>query len=155
MRPNKLFLFGIAATFLLAFTPLDAVLAQDTAAIIIKKRQDTLKQLNFLTRQLNRTFFFSKPDKNEVRTQAREILEISNGFSGLFPKGSGTGDTGARPEIWQNQEDFSSKIQDLHSAASVLGAAAKIGDMNAASNALSDLGAACSACHRIYRERRF
>lgn len=132
------------------------VLAQDNVGAIIEKRQHTLKRLGSLARQLiSRAFLHGQPDTNEVRAYAEEILEIAQQFSDMFPAGSGIGDTRARPEIWHNSRDFNSKIEKFRSTASALVAAAVSGNMVATSGALSDLGSACTACHRVYRGRRF
>ena len=45
-----------------------------------------------------------------------------------FPEGSDKGTTRAKPEIWENRDDFAQKLSDMQAAAKDLGVAVKGGD---------------------------
>ena len=71
-----------------------------------------------------------------------------------FPQGSEVGkvhDSAALPELWTAQEDFLKKATDLGNAASIMQADAGK-DAAAIKGAMAQLGGACSACHKAYRQ---
>ena len=72
-----------------------------------------------------------------------------------FPKGSEGGTTRAKPGIWENMDDFESKLEDLRSAADELAAAAKGGDKKAIMMAFQETGGACKACHDEYKSKDY
>ncbi|MCQ0972194.1 cytochrome c [Paracoccus sp. TK19116] len=72
----------------------------------------------------------------------------------LFVEGSSMDDnmeSAAKPEIWDNPDDFAAKFEDLRSAAAgasdaVMGGQENVGPV------VQKLGAACKACHDEYRQ---
>jgi len=70
-----------------------------------------------------------------------------------FPAGSEyekSADSFALPDIWAKPDDFLAKITDLNAAAVAMQGAA--GDAETLKTAMAGLGAACSACHKAYRQ---
>lgn len=74
-------------------------------------------------------------------------------FPALFPPGSEAGDTKARPEVWSNRAVFETASRNAVGAAENLRKAAASGDAAATGSALQQMGAACGACHRNFRNR--
>ena len=70
---------------------------------------------------------------------------------GLFPPGSAHPQSRARPEIWKNKTDFDAKAKALGEAAARVTAAGNAGDLKAYAAAAEQVGAACKACHTLYR----
>ena len=71
-----------------------------------------------------------------------------------FPAGSETGksaDSYALADIWAKQDDFLAKIVDLNNAADAMKTAAGT-DAAAVGAAMAQLGGACGACHKAYRQ---
>jgi cytochrome c556 len=71
-----------------------------------------------------------------------------------FPAGSENGksaDSFALPDIWAKQDDFLAKIVDLNNAADAMKTAAAT-DGDAIKASMAQLGGACSACHKAYRQ---
>lgn len=71
----------------------------------------------------------------------------------FWPEGTAHGefpDTDARPEIWQNLEEFSTRFANLQEAAAAMQQAAGEG-LPALQAGLNDLGGACRACHDDFR----
>lgn len=70
---------------------------------------------------------------------------------GYWPEGTAEG-TKALPAIWDNMDDFMAKSEDLvfeaQGVADVAGT-----DLASLQGAMGNLGGACSACHREYRQR--
>ncbi|MFH5773030.1 c-type cytochrome [Paracoccus sp. NGMCC 1.201697] len=73
----------------------------------------------------------------------------------LFIQGSAHGqaeDSAAKPEIWTNLDDFKSKFAGLVEAATGASEAVK-GGQDKVGPVVGKLGAACKACHDVYREK--
>jgi cytochrome c556 len=61
------------------------------------------------------------------------------------------GKTGAKPDIWQNAQDFSTKLHNFQLAAASFNAAAAGPDAAAIKTRFTELGNTCKACHDKYR----
>lgn len=59
----------------------------------------------------------------------------------------------ALPAIWENMADYDTKNADMLAAAEAMAAVAGDG-LEAVQANIRDLGGACSACHREYRQRQ-
>ncbi|TCO77751.1 c-type cytochrome [Chromatocurvus halotolerans] len=78
-------------------------------------------------------------------------LDLLRGFA----PGSEKGTTRAKPEIWDNMDDFEAKLEDLRDAAEALEEAAGSGDRKAIASAVRDTGGACKACHDEYKAKDY
>ena len=90
----------------------------------------------------------------DVREQVHEAEGLAYwgaSIPGLFPAGSGGGESRARPEIWTNWEDFGAKALTLRQAASRLLQRARAGDAAGFATEAAAVEAACTACHTAYR----
>lgn len=73
----------------------------------------------------------------------------------LFPQGSGEGEaegSEALPAIWEQPDDFVTKINGMQEAAATMQAAAGT-DLAALQAAMRDVGAGCGSCHETYRQK--
>jgi cytochrome c556 len=73
----------------------------------------------------------------------------------LFPKGSTTGKTKAKPEIWEKSDDFSKAAKNLSKASSDLASAAKAGNDADVEVKVKALGDACGSCHKQFRAEKY
>lgn len=90
----------------------------------------------------------------DVRTlfhEAEGLVMWGAAIPGLFPAGSGGGDSRARPEIWTSRADFEARAAALRTAASGLLQRARAGDRPGFSAQAAAVEAACNACHTAYR----
>jgi cytochrome c556 len=78
-------------------------------------------------------------------------LDIMRGF----PAGSGTGRTRAKAEIWDNLEDFESKIADLRRETELMAEVARNGDRKELMKQYQKTGGACKACHDEYKSKDY
>jgi len=62
-------------------------------------------------------------------------------------------ETGALDKIWDNQDDFKAKAQDLVDATAAFAAAAASGDEKKTMKTFGDDGGACKGCHDEYRAK--
>lgn len=71
-----------------------------------------------------------------------------------FPAGSeyqASADSFALPALWTSQDDFLTKVADLNTAAAAMQLAA-VTDVEGLKAGMAQLGGACSACHKSYRQ---
>ena len=95
-------------------------------------------------------------DEAQATTAAANIEALTHyDLPGLFLEGSAHGqaeDSAAKPEIWTKMDDFRSKFGGLGEAATGAAEAVKGGAENVGP-VVGKLGAACKACHDVYREK--
>ncbi|MEE4278004.1 MAG: cytochrome c [Halieaceae bacterium] len=72
-----------------------------------------------------------------------------------FGPGSDKGMTRAKPEIWENTDDFLSKYDDFKSAAAGLATAAATGDKAVIGEAFKKTGGTCKSCHDEYKAKDY
>lgn len=88
------------------------------------------------------------PHQDHLSLHVNGLVALSGIVPTLFPDDSEGGD--ALPAIWENPEDFSSKVQTFRDAAADLKAA--LDDGGDLGNAFQNVGQACKGCHDDYRE---
>ena len=130
-----------------------AALPKSKALAIMHVRHEGMEKIGDTNKLLRREITSSSPFMPAIQSGAATIAGLSIKASGWFPRGTGPelGKTGAKPEIWQNQQDFVSKLHAFQGAARAFNAAARAGDMNAIKARYADLNGACKACHDKYR----
>lgn len=89
---------------------------------------------------------------NHIAAHARNISEYAKLIPDAFKKQITAGATDAKPEIWQNWEDFTAKAKALEKASAKLSTVAASGDMKAIMPQVKALGDSCKACHDSYRK---
>lgn len=72
-----------------------------------------------------------------------------------FPTGSDQGQTRARPEIWQNLDDFQSKIDTLREESEKLALVATTADKRAILKQFQKTGGTCKNCHDDYKSKNY
>jgi cytochrome c556 len=87
-------------------------------------------------------------DAAVVKKNASMILEKLKEAHGLFPEGSGGGESRAKPEIWTDRAGFDQAMKDAQAAATAMAAVTAEADYVPAMKAL---GGSCKACHDKYR----
>jgi cytochrome c556 len=130
-----------------------ASLNKDQALKIMHERHEGMEEVGKANKVLRRELTGSSPDLAAVRSAAAKIASLSAKASGWFPRGTGPelGKTGAKPEIWQNPQDFSAKLRNFQAASQTFTAAARSGDVGAIKGRYAELGQACKSCHDKYR----
>ncbi|MBY0423894.1 MAG: cytochrome c [Parvularculaceae bacterium] len=94
------------------------------------------------------------PNLYVLQLSARQIRDAARAQYGWFPAGSGPAPgvkTRAKPEIWAQPDDFKSKQDAFAVEANALFAATSASDLAAMRARAKTLGAACGACHKVYR----
>jgi len=94
-------------------------------------------------------------DYATIEAKARDIMGNADKIVGFFPKGSNTGKTKAKPEIWDNFDNFSKNPTKLKIAATELADAAKAKDDAAITVKVKALGDVCGSCHKQFRAEKY
>lgn len=91
-------------------------------------------------------------DQKALETHATRLAQVAPMIAEGFPLDSQTGaPTKAKPEIWQNLDDFKAKAHDLEVATAKFAETARTGDRKQIGAGLGEVGGACKACHEKYK----
>jgi len=90
----------------------------------------------------------------EIQVKVKGIMDNMDELVTLFPKGSISEKSRAKPEIWEKWDEFSKFPGTVKKAAQALGDAAKTKNEAEVEVKLKALGDACNACHRDFRAPR-
>lgn len=155
MNPSRsLFRTAVAggAAALLGLGLAKSVEAQD-AAKVIKYRQSAHFLLGWNIAPLGAMVKGEIPfDAEAAKMRANRLEQLAPMIAEGYPPGSATGaPTKARPEIWDNLDDFRQKAADLEAATARLSVATATGEAKQLGPALGEVGNACKACHDRYK----
>jgi cytochrome c556 len=127
--------------------------ARDRLLNVMHERHEGMETIGKTNKLLFRELQTSAPNLGTVRSGAAIIATLSSKALTWFPHGTGPelGKTGAKPEIWQQPQDFASKLHNFQAAAQAFNAAAKAGDLDATKGRYRELLGTCKACHDTYR----
>lgn len=122
-----------------------AVLASDAA----HERHEAMETVQESFKPLRAIAVKEAPfDAAVVKKNATTILEQLKAAHGMFPEGSGGGDTRAKAEIWSDRAGFDQAMKDAQAAATAMAA---VTEESAFVPAMKALGGTCKACHDKYR----
>ena len=92
-------------------------------------------------------------ESGHIVLHARAVADVADMLQGVWPAGSGGEGTRALPAVWEENDDFRSKLEGLRAITAALRDRAEAGDMAGVGSALEDLGGTCRGCHTDYRAR--
>jgi cytochrome c556 len=145
MLQKKYLLGGVAVFAALLFST--QVFAQ------ADKRQALMKNNSENTKAIKAAV--EAKDYASIEARARDIMGNADKIVGFFPKGSDTGKTKAKAEIWQKFDEFSKNPTKLKTAASELAAAAKVKDDAAITAKVKAVSEVCGNCHKAFRAEKY
>ena len=122
-------------------------------ADVIQKRQDAMKGNSAAAKAIKGAV--ETKDYATVEAKAKDIMGTADKIVSLFPKGSTTGKTKAKPEIWEKSDDFSKAAKNLSKSADELASAAKAGNAADVDVKVKALGEACNSCHKQFRAEKY
>lgn len=119
----------------------------------VKARQDTMKGL---AGAMKKVLSFVKGEGAtlaDVAAAAGLVHATASRLPDLFPAGTAVGvaKSAAKPEIWQQKDQFRQKVSALETASAAFVLAAASGDAATIKAAVPVLGKACSGCHEDFR----
>lgn len=141
------------ATATTVAAPTGAPKTREEALSIMHERHEAMEKIGKATKAATRALEAGTPDLDTVRASAKTIGDLAPNVASWFPPGTGPdiGKTGAKPAIWQNEQDFTAKAGDFQKAAQAFAAAAGGNDLAAIKSSFADLKGSCKACHDKYR----
>lgn len=127
--------------------------AQDKPEDIIRYRQSAYTVLLWNWMPMNAMVRGRIPfDAAEFARRADRVAALTPQLLEGFPEGSGTGaPTEAKPEIWTDFADFTTKMKDLERESAALSTVAKSGDEAKMREQFAKVGGTCKACHDKYK----
>ena len=93
------------------------------------------------------------PLQEHFADHAKSIYQNSKMTLSMFPKGSGLGDTKAKPSIWKNWSNFEAATKEFVRESAKLVKVAESGDIKTFVQQVRATGKTCGGCHRHFRER--
>ena len=138
------------------------VLAAAISAGSVSQAQDTMelsKERVALMKEMGKNLgMIGKVVKGETEADypaladaAEVIRDNAIKVRGMFPAGSGGGDTRALPVIWEKKADFDDGFTKLADAAGAFATEANTGGMANIQASFGAMAGTCGACHRVYR----
>ena len=118
----------------------------------IKYRQSIYKAIGGHTQALGAIVKKEVPYTDDAVPHARALGALGPMVKHIFPEGSGTGDTGALPVIWERPADFEKVSTAFIDAAVALGEAAEAGP-DAIPPAFVKMVDTCKTCHDTFRKK--
>jgi len=145
---RKILLGALLGMMTLAFSTQDFAQAQ-----VNEKRQQAMKDIS----AANKAIKAAVEEKNfaTVEMKAKDIMGSADRIPSMFPAGSNTGKTKAKPEIWEKSDDFAKAAKNLSKAAGDLASAAKAGNADDVAAKFKAVGGTCSNCHKPYRAEKY
>lgn len=124
--------------------------AHEGATGVAKERMDLMQSMSKEMKEISRRVNANR-DLVVIGESATRIRDTAPRIAALFPPGSGTGITDAKPEIWQRWDEFQGKALVLQKESTALGAIASAGDPKAIGAQFTALIHACTGCHTDFR----
>jgi cytochrome c556 len=126
-------------------------LPRDRALQVMHVRHEGMEAIGNTNKAIHRALGSS--DIGALRANAAKIAQLSQQASTWFPPGTGpdVAKTRAKPDIWQNSEDFAAKLRAFETTARALQLAAGGNNVAAMNARFADLGGTCKSCHDKYR----
>ena len=120
---------------------------------IIKYRQNVMKSTAGHMGAIVDILKNDLPLQAHILDHARSIQQNSKMTLAMFPKGTGLGNTKAKPTIWENWSKFESAVKAFVRESAKLTKVAESGDIKAFAKQVRATGKACGGCHKNFRER--
>lgn len=150
----------IAASAVLAVAALmiaaPQVLANDPKPEdVIEFRQGVYKVIGWHFRPLGAMAKGDLPfDRDLAVKNSGVVATMSHVAPDAFLRGSDTGETNAKPEIWSKEAQFRSAMERFQKEAATLAEVSKTGDFSAVRAQIGETGKACKNCHDDFRKKR-
>lgn len=144
--------FGAALIALAANTIGGGTASAQDAAAATETRVKAMKQLGGHMKALGDMAKGTAPyDQPTAVANARGVQDTARRIHGLFPEGSASAESRAKPEIWQRWADFEGLARNFEQEAEKLVQVAEAGDPQALGPQVGAVGKGCGTCHDSFR----
>lgn len=121
-------------------------------ADLIEKRQKLMKSNSAANKALKAAV--AEKDFATVEIKAKEIMENMEKAPELFPKGSTADKSRAKPDIWEQWDQFTKTANKAKTAAGDLAKAAAAKEEAEVAAKFKALGGTCGECHKPFRAEK-
>lgn len=128
--------------------------AQDEAESVITYRQNVMKSQAGHFGAIGEVVKGQIPYQKHVAVHAAALHGTSKMILEMFPEGSGTGETRAKPEIWRQWSEFEQAARHLEQESARLVEIAQSGDIKQITPQFLAVGETCKGCHTPFRARK-
>jgi cytochrome c556 len=162
---QKQLMMIVSASVGIAFCATAAISADDDLVAAVKERRDLMKKTVAPAAKLGGQMVKGvKPFDAAEAAKGMEISGVPDKYVTLFPKGTEHGgiadskipdkddQSEAKPEIWENFDDFKKIAMKLKDASAKAAGAAEQGK-GTFTAAFNDMTKVCKECHETYREK--
>jgi cytochrome c556 len=128
------------------------------AADPITERRELMKGNGAAMKAINEALENGGPAADMVK-HADQINMTAMKIATLFPagtdqpQGKDPGQTKAKPEIWQNPDQFAAEVKKFQDESAMFKTAVAGGDMGVIKAEFEKLGEACGSCHKAFRAK--
>lgn len=129
-----------------------ASLAHEGATGVVKDRMDLMTAMGKELKSVGQKIA-SNRNLASISDSATKIKTMSGNIPNLFPSGSLTKPTDAKPAIWERWDQFEGHVSDLGQKLDALAAVAPSGDPKQVSDKFKAVDRSCSACHDDFRQK--
>ena len=150
---------AIVAAGYFGFQALTGKASADDIQTAIDARRALMKENGANMAAMGKAIEAKSGDMNDMQQRALALQAAAAKIVGLFPPGSSMKDlpdkTNAKPEIWDNFDDFKAAAAVLGTEAGKLADAAKSGDTAAFAAQFDATGSkGCGGCHTKFRQKK-
>ena len=127
-----------------------AQMASKTPEQIVEERQQVMKDNGAAWKHVQDQLKAGSLDG--IAADAKKMSDNAKRIPALFPEGTLTEKSKAKPEVWQRKAEFDKAAMNFVAQADKLGAAAQSNDKAAVEAIAKDFGRnACGTCHQPFR----
>lgn len=146
---NKLFVFTLAGALLL---PPALSSAQDDKDPVISYRQKVMQSIGANIGAISDVLKYSLPHQGNIQVHAEQMNRAASLIPSAFEENLSEGLTDAKPEVWDEWQEFEEYAGDLESASAELAEVAAGGDAAAIGAQVKKVGDTCKQCHDEFRK---
>jgi|SRR6476469_5831323 cytochrome c556 len=127
--------------------------SKEIALKIMHERHEGMEGIGKSNKLIKQELNASSPNLDLVRYTASRMVSASKDANGWFAKGTGPelGKTGAKPEIWENEQDVATKLAAFQKAVHAFETNTRGNNVVAMKVSFASLSGTCKACHDKYR----
>jgi len=145
---KQLFMLSIVG---LIITP--TVLLSAESEDLIKYRRGVMKAIGGHMSATSLIVRGKVPHKGQLKQHVSALKALTSDIPALFPEDSDFGETRAKAEIWEKQEDFAKAAKASNDSIANLLKAVEGGNDGEILAGFKKVGEGCKGCHKDFREK--
>lgn len=138
--------FVSALVVVLGMFGIMGVAQADSEEGYIKYRQAVMKSAAGHLSAAKSIVYGSVKLDGQLQAHADALADMAVMIPAVFPEGSDFGDTDAKPEVWEQPDEFLQAIKKYEEASAAFAAGPSLDSFEAVSDA-------CKSCHKEFREK--